>query len=104
MSSIYNFGAGVSDGKIFELMTTKVVEYFRRYIYMKVEQKTIRLTEEESKTLWRAEMLCRGIENEVNKIIDLNDKEKEEMTKELGVFRHLLCLSQYDVEVRFPIF
>lgn len=38
---------------------------------MKVEQKTIRLTEEESKTLWRAEMLCRGIENEVNKIIDL---------------------------------
>ena len=33
MSSIYNFGAGVSDGKIFELMTTKVVEYFRRYIY-----------------------------------------------------------------------
>lgn len=52
---------------------------------MKVEQKTIRLTEEESKTLWRAEMLCRGIENEVNKIIDLNDKEKEEMTKELGV-------------------
>lgn len=71
---------------------------------MKVEQKTIRLTEEESKTLWRAEMICRGIENEVNKIIDLNDKEKEEMTKELGVFRHLLCLSPYDVEVRFPIF
>lgn len=52
---------------------------------MKVEQKTIRLTEEESRTLWRAEMLCRDIENEVNKIIDLNDKEKEEMTKELGV-------------------
>lgn len=71
---------------------------------MKVEQKTIRLTEEESKTLWRAEMIYRGIENEVNKIIDLNDKEKEEMTKELSVFRHLLCLSPYDVEVRFPIF
>ena len=71
---------------------------------MKVEQKTIRLTEEECKTLWRAEMICRGIENEVNKIINLNNKEKDKMSKELSVFRHLLCLNPYDVEVRFPIF
>lgn len=31
--SNYNFSAGVSDCKIFELMTTKVMEYFRRDIY-----------------------------------------------------------------------
>ena len=33
MSFVYNFGVNVSDCKIFELMTTKVMEYFRRYTY-----------------------------------------------------------------------
>ena len=33
MPSVYNFGVDVFDGKIFELMTTKVMEYFRRYVY-----------------------------------------------------------------------